>query len=64
FGAESRIHTTKILRLSEDLPIIIEIVDSEEKINEIMPFLDEAVSEGLITVENVKVIKYRHSKEE
>lgn len=60
FGAESRIHTAKILRLSEDLPIIIEIVDTEEKINTIIPFLDETVEEGLITLEQVKVIKYRH----
>ena len=63
FGAESRIHTAKILRLSEDLPIIIEIVDSAEKIDKILPFLDETVREGLITIENVRVIKYRHSEE-
>lgn len=61
FGATSRIHSSKILRLSEDLPIVIEMVDSEEKINRLMPFLDEHVKEGLITMENVKVIKYRHS---
>lgn len=60
FGATSRIHTSKILRLSEDLPIVIELVDSEEKINKLMPFLDEHVKEGLITMENIKVIKYRH----
>lgn len=60
FGATSRIHSSKILRLSEDLPIVIELVDSEEKINSLMPFLDEHVKEGLITMENVKVIKYRH----
>lgn len=60
FGAESRIHTTKVLRLSEDLPMIVEIVDSAEKIDLLIPFLDETVSEGLITRENVKVIKYRH----
>jgi PII-like signaling protein len=62
FGATSRIHSSKMLRLSEDLPIIIELVDSEEKINALMPFLDEHVKEGLITMESVKVIKYRHSK--
>jgi uncharacterized protein len=62
FGAESRIHTAKILRLSEDLPIVIEIVDTEEKIELILPFLDETVKEGLITMEEVSVIKYRHSK--
>ncbi|NOX48536.1 MAG: DUF190 domain-containing protein [Chlorobi bacterium] len=62
FGAESRIHTTKILRLSDDLPIIIEIVDTKEKIDELIPWLDEVVLEGLITLEKMKVIKYRHSK--
>ncbi len=61
FGAESRIHTTKVLRLSEDMPVIIEIVDREEKINELLPFLDETVKEGLITLEKVRVIKYRAS---
>ena len=60
FGATSRLHTAKILRLSEDLPLIIEIVDTEENINKLMPFLDEVVQEGLITMEKVKVIKYRH----
>lgn len=60
FGAESRIHTAKILRLSEDLPIIIEIIDAQENIDKLRPFLDEHVKEGLITLENVKVIKYRH----
>lgn len=60
YGAASRIHTTKVLRLSEDLPIMIELVDSEEKINTILPYLDEVVSEGLITIENVRVVKYRH----
>jgi len=61
FGAESRIHTAKVLRLSEDLPLVIEIVDTPDKISEIIPFLDETVTEGLITRENVKVIKYRHN---
>jgi len=59
FGAHSRMHTAKILRLSEDLPIVIEIVDSQEKIDELMPFIDEAVQEGLVTLERVRVIKYR-----
>jgi len=63
FGAHSRIHTAKILRLSEDLPIVIEIVDVEEKINQLMPFLDETVKDGLITLEKVNVIKYRHNPE-
>lgn len=61
FGAESRIHTTKILRLSDDLPLVIEIVDDKEKIDQLIPWLDEVVSEGLITLEKMKVIKYRHS---
>ncbi len=59
FGAHSRMHTAKILRLSEDLPIVIEIVDSQEKIDKLMPFIDEAVQEGLVTLERVRVIKYR-----
>ena len=61
FGADSRMHTAKLLRLSEDLPVIIEIVDTEEKLNTLLPFLDEVVTEGLITLERVRVIKYRHS---
>src|SRR3989344_4924571 len=59
FGCKSHMHTTKILRLSEDLPIVIEIVDSEEKISKFMPHLDEMVKEGLITLERVNVIMYR-----
>jgi uncharacterized protein len=62
YGANSRIHTAKILRLSEDLPIVIEIIDTEENLNRILPFLDEAVEEGLVTVERVRVIWYKHSK--
>lgn len=58
FGAHSRIHAAKILRLSEDLPIIIEIVDKEERIKQILPLLDEMVAEGLITVADVDIIKY------
>jgi PII-like signaling protein len=60
FGAQSRIHTAKLLRLSEDLPMVIEIVDTEENLNRLMPFLDEHVKEGLITLEKVQVIIYRH----
>jgi len=59
FGANSRMHTAKVLRLSEDLPVIIEVVDTEENLKKILPFLDETVKEGLITLERVKVIKYR-----
>jgi PII-like signaling protein len=64
FGANSRIHTSKVLRLSEDLPLVVEIVDSEDKIDAFMPFLDEVIDEGLITKEKVKVIAYRHSSED
>ena len=60
YGATSRIHSLKLLRLSEDLPVMIEIVDTEENINKILPFLDENVKEGLITMEKVSIIKYRH----
>ena len=60
FGANSRLHTAKILQLSEDLPIVIEIVDSKAKIDELMPHIDAMVSEGLVTLEPVQVIKYRH----
>ena len=62
FGSHSRIHTTKILRLSEDLPIIIEIVDKAERIEGILPELDRMVTEGLITQERVHVIAYRHNE--
>lgn len=62
FGATSRLHTMKVLRLSEDLPVLIEIVDSEEKINELLPHLDEMVREGLLTLEKVRVIKYRGTR--
>jgi uncharacterized protein len=57
FGASSRLHTTKILRLSEDLPLVIEIVDSEDKINSFLPTLDGMMS-GLITLEKVQVLQY------
>lgn len=60
FGAASRLHTAKILRLSDDLPIIIEIVDEEAKINAFLPTLDEMMGGGLVTLEKVRVIHYRH----
>ncbi|HYK23863.1 MAG TPA: DUF190 domain-containing protein [Candidatus Acidoferrum sp.] len=60
FGKSSRLHTAKILRLSMDLPIVIEIVESEEKVNEFLPVLDEMMGGGLVTLEKVKVIHYRH----
>lgn len=60
FGAHSRLHTAKILRLSQDLPIVIEIVDKEERIQAFLPLLDGMVDEGMITVEKVHIIAYRH----
>lgn len=59
FGCKSRMHTAKLLRLSEDLPILIEMVDSEEKITGFLPHLDTMVKEGLITVEKAHVVMYR-----
>lgn len=61
FGKASRIHTAKILRLSEDLPIIIEIVDTAERIEAFLPDLDKLVSGGMVTVEKVRVVTYRHN---
>ena len=60
YGAHSRIHSAKILRLSEDLPIVVEIVDAPEKIDDFLPILDEMMAEGMVTVEQVKVVTYRH----
>lgn len=60
FGANSRIHTSKILRLSEDLPVVVEIVDTEQQINAFLPALDSLIGEGLVTLERAQVIKYRH----
>ena len=59
FGAHSRLHTAKILRLSSDLPIVVEIVDTEDKIESFLPLIDDAVVEGLATVERVEVRFYR-----
>src|SRR5438874_1962656 len=59
FGKSSRLHTAKILRLSMDLPLVIEIVDSEEKIQQFLPVLDQMMRGGLLTMETVKVIDYR-----
>jgi PII-like signaling protein len=58
FGHSSRLHTTKILRLSEDLPFVIEIVDSEDKINNFLPVLDTMMTSGLVTLEKVQVVQY------
>lgn len=59
FGAKSHLHTSKLLRLSEDLPIVVEIVDVAEKIKLLLPYLDEMVQEGLVTQEKVNVVMYR-----
>jgi uncharacterized protein len=62
FGAHSRIHTAKILRLSEDLPLVIEIVDTREKIETFLPLIDPAITEGLATIEKVEIHFYRSGK--
>jgi PII-like signaling protein len=59
FGKASRLHTAKILRLSTDLPLVVEIVDGEEKINSFLPALEEMLGGGLVTLEKVKVVQYR-----
>jgi PII-like signaling protein len=64
FGAASRIHTAKILRLSMDLPMVIAIVDTEEKVNTLLPFLNEMMGGGLVTLEKIKVIHYRHGQKQ
>ena len=62
YGAGSLIHTTKILRLSEDLPVIVEIVDTEEKIDAFLPRIEGAITEGLVTVERAHIRLYRNKK--
>jgi PII-like signaling protein len=61
FGADSRLHTSRILRLSEDLPVLIEIVDTAEQIDRVVPLLDEMVAEGMLTLERVQIVSYRSS---
>ena len=61
FGAHHRMHTAKVLRLSEDLPVVVEIVDEAEKIEAFLPELEEIVDEGLVTLEAVRVIGYRRT---
>ena len=58
FGARSVLHTSNILRLSQDLPLVIEVVDSQEKIDELEPIMDEMIQQGLVTMEKVRVLKY------
>ena len=64
FGANSRIHTSKILRLSEDLPMVVEIVDEADKINALLPDLDTMIGEGLVTLERVRIVLYRDGQVE
>ena len=61
FGADSHLHTSRILRLSEDLPVVIELVDTADRIDAVMPLLDEMVTEGLVTTEAVHIVAYRGS---
>ncbi len=62
FGKSSRIHTAKILRLSMDLPVVVEIIDTEEKIKTFLPVLDDMLDSGLVTLEKARVIQYRHKQ--
>ena len=62
FGAKSHLHTSRILRLSEDLPIVIEIVDTADRIETLLPALDEMVDDGLVTIESVQIVSYRASQ--
>jgi uncharacterized protein len=62
FGKNSILHTAKILRLSEDLPMVVEIVDSKEKVEDFLPLLDEMIKDGLVTVEKVRIIHYKSSR--
>jgi uncharacterized protein len=64
FGAHSRIHTAKILQLSEDMPIVIEIVDVKEKIEAFLPLIDATIHEGLVTMERVQIRLYRSGKDQ
>ena len=63
FGADSRLHTSRILRLSEDLPVVVEIVDTPEQIDRVVPILDEMVGDGMLTLERVQFVSYRSSDE-
>ena len=64
FGAKSHLHTARILRLSEDLPIVVELVDTAENIDRVLPKLDGMIEEGMVTTERVQVIAYRRAKGE
>jgi len=62
FGRHSHIHSTKLLRLSDNLPVVVEIVDSSENISKIMPFIEENVKDGLVTIDKVKAIVYKQGE--
>jgi len=63
FGAKSVLHTTHLLRLSEDLPMVLEVVDTKAQVERLLPILDEMVKEGLVTVETVRVLRYAPTQE-
>jgi len=63
FGANSHLHTTKLLRLSDDLPVVIEIVDTEENINKLLPFINEIMQGGIVTMERMRILRYMNRKE-
>ncbi len=63
FGANSHLHTTKLLRLSDDLPVVIEIVDTEENIKKLLPYIDEIMSGGIVTMEKMRILRYMNRKE-
>jgi len=63
FGAHSRLHSAKVLRISEDLPIVVEIVDRAEKIQAFLPHLDTMIQEGMVTLEKVRVLAYRTNEQ-
>jgi len=63
FGANSHLHTTKLLRLSDDLPVVIEIVDTEENIKKLLPYIDEIMSGGIVTMERMRILRYMDRKE-
>ena len=64
YGAHSRLHSAKLLRLSEDLPVVIEIVDTQEKLQPLLTLLDDVLDEGLLTTEKVHVLRYRANKKQ
>lgn len=64
FGAHSIVHTVNLLRLSQDLPVVVEVVDTEAKVDDLLPILDEMVPEGMVTMEKVRVLRYRTHRRE